>query len=213
MIVNCSASKTTLANWASLSFGYLDADYQPLDTVEAEIPETRLSNVSATLQAPANTAFAEVLVYAENGAEIDHCELISIPGTATAILANSDFEDDLQGWQTCSQGTVTAENAVATINNSCISQQFTASEGLALELTCDGHKADSDHAAVVLGYLDRNFQGIDLREASISTEEGLFPSVSLTAPASTVYVEAMVYALGEADINSCTLQQQQPSAE
>ncbi len=209
MLVNCSASKTT-TNWASMTFGYLDEDYQPLKTVEAEIPDTNFTNVNATLRAPQNTAYAEVLIYAQDGAEIDNCELTNLAqGQSSEALINSYFEEGLNGWQACSHGTVTAENNTVSINNSCISQQFTASEGLALELTCNGIKTGNEHAAVALGYLDENFQGIELTEAAFSTEEDESPTVALTAPPSTVYVEALIYTQGQVDLNTCSLQAQQ----
>ncbi len=206
MIVNCNATKSNRDDWTSLTFGYLDANYKPLDTVEEQIMGTAATNVTASLRAPADTAYAEVLIYTESGAVIEDCELINTQrGVSSELLINSHFEEELTAWQACSQGTVTADNAIATVTNSCISQKFTASEGLELQLTCDSYKTGTEHAAVVLGYLDDSFQGIELTEAPISTVEGLFPSVTLTAPADTVYVEAMVYGLGQVDINSCSL--------
>lgn len=205
MTVTCNISKATHTNWASVTFGYLDADYQPLDTVEAEIPNTTISAVSATLRAPAHTAYAEVLVYAQDGAEIEDCELTAQQGTTLEILVNNNFDEGLEGWTACAQGSATAASAMATVSNSCISQKFTASEGLELLFTCDGHKTGDEHAAVILGYLDADFQGIEVSETQISELEGLNPSVTLTAPSGTKYVEAMVYAEGQADLNSCSL--------
>lgn len=206
MVVNCNASKANRDDWTSLTFGYLDANYQPLATVEEQIIGTATTNVTTSLRAPADTAYAEVLIYTESGAEVEDCELINTQrGVSSELLINSHFEEALTGWQACSQGTVTADNAVATVNNSCISQQFTASEGLELQLTCDSYKTGPEHAAVLLAYLDENFQGIELSETPISTVEGLFPSATLTAPAGTVYVEAMIYGLGQVDVNNCSL--------
>ena len=54
MVLNCSARKET-ANWASLTFGYLDVNSEPLKTVEAPIPDTGFTNVTASLRAPADT--------------------------------------------------------------------------------------------------------------------------------------------------------------
>ncbi len=210
MVVNCSASKAT-NNWASITFGYLDANYQPLKTVEAAIPDTSVNNVSATLQAPVDTAYAEVLVYAEDGAEIDDCVLLNTQGATSELLINNAFEEDLAGWQACSHGTVSAADAVATITDSCLSQKFTASEGLQLELSCDGYKTGSEHAAVALGFLDSSYQGIALSETPISTAADLMPTVTLTAPATTAFVEAMVYTQGQVDLNNCSLRR--PAAE
>jgi len=206
MVVNCSARKET-ADWASLTFGYLDANHQPLKSVEAEIPDTAFTNVSASLRAPAGTAFVEVLIYSENGAEVDDCQLINTQANQPfELLFNSHFEEELNGWQSCSRGSTTTANGVATITDSCISQKFTSAEGRALELTCDGTKIGEKHAAVALGFLDSASQALDMIETPISTEEGLFPTVALTAPAGTSFAQAMVYTVGEVNLNSCSLQ-------
>lgn len=211
MVLNCSALKTS-NNWASITFGYLDKDFQPLKSVEAPIPSSDYTNVSTSLRAPENTAHIEVLIYAQDGAVVDNCELVNTQqGAPTEYLSNSYFEEDMNGWQVCSKGTATAENGVATITDSCVSQKFTASEGLELMLTCDGIKSGDKHAAVALGFLDENFQAIEMTETPISFEEDLYPTVLLTAPAATAYAQAMVYTEGEVTLNSCSLQQ--PAAE
>jgi len=130
MAVSCSARKAT-ANWASLTFGYLDADYQPLKSVEAPIPDANFTNVSATLRAPADTAFVEVMIYAED----------------------SYFEEGMNGWQSCNHGTAMADSGTAT-----------------------------------------------------STQEGLYPTIAMTAPVASTYAQVMVYSEGVANLNSCSLQ-------
>lgn len=207
MVVNCSALKSGL-NWASITFGYLDEDKQPLKTVEAEIPTNSFTNVSATLRAPSNTAFAQVIVYTEEGGEIDDCVLINTQqGLPEELLINSHFEENLTGWQACSHGTVTVENTTATIDNSCLTQKFTASEGLALQLTCDGVKTGTEHAAIGLGFIDRDNQGIALREAVLSTEAGQNPTVALTAPESTAFAQTIIYTEGLVDLSSCSMKE------
>jgi len=197
MVVSCNASKSGNA-WTSLSFGYLDADYQPLGSVETPVTSNLLTEVSASLRAPTNTAFAEVLVYTEEGAVLDDCELINLSeGLPEEFLVNSFFEEGLNGWQSCENGT--------TISGSCISQKFTAYEDVQLSVTCDGVKLDEDHAAVALGYLDMDEQALEMLETPISTEANTFPTVTLTAPASTYFAQVMIYAGGEANLNSCSM--------
>jgi len=212
MVLNCSARKDT-NNWASVTFGYLDVNQEPLKTVETPIPDTSFSNVSASLRAPADTAFVQVLIYAEDGAEIENCELINTQeGQPFELLINSHFDEDLNGWQACSSnGSATTENGIATITNSCISQKFTAGEGRELELTCDGTKIDEEHAAIALGFLDADSQALEMVETPISIEEGLFPTVALTAPAGTHFAQVLVYTESEVNLNSCSLNF--PSAE
>jgi len=164
------------------------------------------------LRAPANTAFVEVLVYAEDGAEIDNCELINTQaGKPLELLLNGHFEDDLNIWQPCSQGTVTAANGTATISNSCITQDFTAPEGIELELTCDGTKTGESHSAIALGFLDADSQVIAVTETPISDQQGLFPTVALTSPAGTRFAQVLIYTEGEVILNDCSLHF--PSAE
>jgi len=206
MAVSCSARKAT-ANWASLTFGYLDADYQPLKSVEAPIPDANFTNVSATLRAPADTAFVEVMIYAEDGAAVDDCELINTqPNQPFELLINSYFEEGMNGWQSCNHGTAMADSGTATIDNSCISQKFTTVAGTELQLTCDGVKLDDKHAAMALGFLDDNSQPIEMRETPISTQEGLYPTIAMTAPVASTYAQVMVYSEGVANLNSCSLQ-------
>jgi len=206
MVVNCSARKESTA-WASLTFGYLDENFQPLKTVEAQIPDTSFTNVSASVRAPLNTSYVEVLIYAEDGAEIDDCELINTQqGQPNELLINSYFEEDLLGWQSCEKGSVTAEGGVATVIDSCITQKFTATPENQLQLTCDATKIGDRHAAVALGFLDSDTQAIEMTETPISTEEGLFPSVALSASEGTRFAQVMVYTEGEVNLNSCSLQ-------
>ena len=205
MVVSCKASRSGNA-WTSLSFGYLDADYQPLGSVETPVTSSLLTEVSASLRAPSNTAFAEVLVYTENGAVLDDCELINLSeGLPEEFLVNSFFEEGLNGWQSCENGTTTVDNDTATITGSCISQKFTAYEGVQLSVTCDGVKLDEDYAAVALGYLDMDEQPLEMNESPLSTEANTFPTVTFTAPASTYFAQVMIYAGGEANLNSCSM--------
>ena len=211
MVLNCTARKES-TDWASVTFGYLDSNFEPLKTVEEPIPDTIFTNVSASLRAPANTAYVEVLIYTEDGAEVDDCELINTAESQPfELLLNSHFDEDLASWQSCGQGTTAAMDGVATITNSCLSQKFTASAGLELQLTCDGTKIGDEHAAVALGFLDSDSEAIEMVETPISTEDGLFPTVALTAPAGTRFLQAMVYTVGEVNLNSCSLHF--PSAE
>jgi len=211
MVLNCTARKES-TEWASVTFGYLDSNFEPLKSVEASIPDTVFTDVSASLRAPANTAYVEVLIYTVDGAEVDGCELINTQeGQPFELLVNSHFEEELTGWQSCSHGTTAAADGVATITNSCISQKFTAAAGTELQLTCDATKIGDKHAAVALGFLDSESQAVDMVETPISTEDGLFPTVAITAPAGTSFAQAMVYTVGEVNLNSCSLNF--PSAE
>ena len=79
-----------------------------------------------------------------------------------------------------------------------------------LQLTCDGVKAGEEHAAVALGYLDIADQPIATVEAPLSTEAGTNPSVTLTGPATAFYAQAMIYATGEASVDSCSMQMVEP---
>ena len=211
MIVNCSVRNESNA-WAALTFGYLDENFQPLKTVEERIFGQDFSNVSASLRAPANTSFVEVLVYAEDGAEIDNCELINTEaGQPLELLVNSHFEEGLIAWEPCNRGSVTAENGVANLSNSCITQSFTATEGVELELTCDGIKTGDNHSAIALGFLDADSQALAMTETPISDQEGLFPTVALTSPAGTRFAQVLIYTEGEVNLNNCSLHF--PSAE
>ncbi len=205
MIASCSARKST-TNWASMTFAYLDADYQPLKMVETALPDTNFTVVSAQLRAPTDTAFAEVLVYAEDGAVIDDCELVNTQaGMPTEYLLNSWFEDSLNGWQTCATGSVTVSDDVATIDDSCISQKFTSPEDIEFAFSCDGATADNQHAGIVIGYLDGSNQPIGTVEAALPDAQGVQPRLTLAAPSSTAYVQVMVYAEGQANVNNCSL--------
>ncbi len=211
MIASCSARKAT-NNWASMTFGYLDKDHQPLKTIEAPIPDTNFTTISARLRAPADTAYAEVLIYAEDGAVIDDCELVNMQeGAPAELLINAWFEEGLNGWQACPRGSVTVDNDVANLNESCLSQKFTAYEGAELTVSCNGVKLDDSHTALALGFLDATTQAIEMIEVPITREEGVYPSVTLTAPASTSYAQVMLYTEGEANIRSCSLTQPEES--
>ena len=206
MVVSCNVSKTG-NSWTSVSFGYLDRNYQPLNSVEAPVSSSILSEVSTSLRAPSDAYFAEVLVFTEEGAVVDDCELINISaGLPEEFLVNSRFEQELNGWQSCDTGTATVDNDTVTITEGCITQKFTAYEGVSLTVTCDGVKAGDEHAAVALGYLDIDNQPIETVEAPLSTEAGTFPSVTLTGPATAFFAQVMIYATGEASVNSCSMQ-------
>lgn len=207
LMISCSARKPG-TEWASISFGYLDANYQSLKTVEAPITGNNFTDVSADLRAPINTAYAEVVLYAEGGAVVDDCELTNLQaGLPEELLLNGYFEEGIDGWQTCANGSATTDNSTAIIAGSCISQKFTAYEGVQLSVTCDGVKTDANHAAVALGYLDVDSQAIGMSETPLTTQANNFPTVTLTAPANTYYAQVMIYAEGEANLNSCTLKE------
>ena len=124
MVVSCSARKNT-NEWGSLTFGYLDANHQPLGSVESQIAGINFSDVTASLRAPTNTAFAEVMIYMQDGGELDDCELINKQaGLPEQLLVNAYFEEDLNGWTSCDTGTASVDNNVATINEGCLRQTF-----------------------------------------------------------------------------------------
>lgn len=205
MVVSCNALRTDNA-WTSLSFGYLDADYQPLGSVETPVTSSLLTEVSASMRAPTNTAFAEVLIYTENGAVVDDCELINLSeGLPQEFLVNGFFEEGLNSWQSCEHGSTAAENNTATITQSCIRQKFTAYEGVQLSVTCDGVKLDEDYAALALGFLDADNQPLEVRETPLSTEANTFPTVTLTGPADTNFAQVMIYTVGEVSLDSCSM--------
>jgi len=204
MMFTCSARKST-NKWASISFGYLDENYQPLKTVEEQIPGNNFSDVTASLRAPANTAFAEVLIYTEDGAAVDNCELINTEAGAPAeLISNPLFEEGLDGWQTCSRGSVSVANDSATLNSSCISQKFTAHEGLELSATCNANGDGNTHSALALGYLDENFQSLAMDEIPLDNNNG-YTSINLVAPPATRYAQVMVYTEGTANVTGCSM--------
>ena len=207
MVVTCSASKSN-NEWASVTFGFLDENFQPLTKVETPIPTgSNPTNLTAKLNAPIDTAFAEVVLFAEDEAVIENCQLVNTSqGAPTELLLNPYFEEELNAWQICSGGTVNVEDDVANLMDGCIRQQFTAVEGNELTLSCDGYRTqESSWAAVALGFLDSNLIPVEVNEAAIPPEQGTFPSVTLTAPATTAFAEVIVFSQGEAHLNSCSL--------
>ena len=215
MVVTCSARKST-NDWASVTFGFLDENFQPLNKVETPIPTgSNLTNLTAALNAPIDTAFAEVILFAEDGAIIDNCQLVNASeGAPTELLLNPYFEEELNGWHNCSGGIATVDDDTATLLDGCIRQQFTAVEGNELTLSCDGYRTgDSDWAAVALGFLDADLIPVEVSETGIPAEQGTFPTVTLTAPATTGFAEVIVYSQGEAHLNNCSLIQIENPAE
>jgi len=209
MLVSCQARKTDgqVNSWTSMTFGYLDENFEPLKTVEKRIANSNFDRVSATLRAPVNASFAEVLFYTESGAEIDDCEIVNTrAGTPTEILQNPYFEEGTDGWAQCNGGSVDVTNNVATVTGTCIQQKFNASAGLSLTMSCDAIKLDNvSYATLALGFLDANNQPLTVEEVPLTVFSTVTPSVSAIAPAGTSFAQVMVYSQNSAEVKSCSL--------
>jgi len=215
MQVSCEARKTDgqVNSWTSMTFGYLDENFDPLKTVEKQIASGNFDRVSAALRAPVDARYAEVLIYTESGAEIDDCEIVNTQaGLPAEILQNPYFEEGIEGWAQCSGGTVDVDNNVATVTGTCIQQKFNATAGLNLTMSCDAVKLDNiGYAAIAVGFLDSNDQPLGTEEVPLTVFSTVAPSISATAPAGASFAQVIVYSQNSTEVKSCSLTKTQPA--
>lgn len=81
--------------WAALMLGYLDADYEPLDTKEVEITHSAFTNTEIVLNAPTNAKYVEVLGYTTGDAQLylDNCNLTDSPNQS--MLTSNPLANDI----------------------------------------------------------------------------------------------------------------------
>ncbi|OED38885.1 hypothetical protein AB833_17765 [Chromatiales bacterium (ex Bugula neritina AB1)] len=205
--------------YSSIAFGFIDESSSPIEVQELAIISADYSPISSTLTAPAAAQSAEVLIYSDAEAIVDNCSVIRL---ADASLINGDFSADLNGWQTCDNGTgdITILNnaldssnkQLAISNGGCISQTTDISEPLSsrsdltIKLGCDALTSGDGYSSITLAYLDGNSQPLSTNEVPISSAStgGVFAS-SLAAPAEAHFAQITLYSEGFSIIDNCSI--------
>lgn len=135
---------------------------------------------------------------------------------ASTLLEQGDFESGIDAWESCDAATlprVTADtpygSAAAKLEKqACIYQSAAAEVGQTHRFICKTNRAGVGWAAVMLGYLDTDFNPLRTIEIEIDSLDWSDTVVDLSAPANTAYVEVLGYTTGDAELtlDNCTLE-------
>lgn len=71
--MNCRAKRDSAARYSSVSLSLMNSNYNSLETQEIPVTTANYSNYTATLTAPANSAYGSVVMYSEDPAVFDDC--------------------------------------------------------------------------------------------------------------------------------------------
>jgi len=121
---SCMAKRNVSSSWSSISLGFSNANYSSvLATDVKEITGSNYNLHSISLAAPTNAAHVAVTLYSEDAATYDNCNLLvdsntgppDPPTPSTSLLANTDFENNLDAWtlKGCGTGTSTSVNTAS----------------------------------------------------------------------------------------------------
>jgi len=201
----------------SLTFTYSDANYIQLEALTETVALTAYNTYLIDMIAPANSQFAAVTLYAENGdARYDNCTVVNTTGETvttptdpvtpapnTNLLSNPDFETDLSGWSTCQDNTSLQSSADAASGNAamaingCVFTEFAVVPGKTYQLSCSAKGNTTDFANMTLSFSDSAFAplaSVDQVVTSADTYSTL--TVEETAPANSANGVVDFYAEG-----------------
>jgi len=223
--LTCDAKAGT-ASFSSLTLTYSDISYTELDSSTRVLAQTSYDNYQIDLTAPANSAFAAVTLYGEEGnAQFDDCIVVTRPGTnptdpapepepepepepvlaGNNLLSNGDFENDLSGWTECQTGstlqtsTDAATGDAAFAVSGCAFTEFEVVPGKIYQLSCSANANNSDFANMTLSFIDSSFTTLSSVDQTVNTSIAYGTiTVEETAPATSATGVVDLYAEGNA---------------
>ena len=170
-----------------------------------------------------NSHFAAICFFALINVGCDSSAVITgdVPQTgaanAVAQLQHGDFESENSAWQSCAAGgsasiNTTSETeygarAALLTKQACIYQTIAAKAGSSMQLSCKTKREGVGWAALMLGYLDSNYQPLDTKETEIVNPAFETTNIALAAPEKTAYVEVLAYTTANSalTLDNCTL--------
>ncbi len=156
----------------------------------------------------------------DSGTGIDSAEepvaAAALAQTSDNLLVNGGFESQLSGdgWRACSSfANFTTDatpgegsGALSIMNGACLSQRTAATAGATYTLSCEGRVVSSNgDSNISFGFVDAGSAAIEVQEHLITTADYATITSTITAPASAVSAEVLIYSEGEAAVDNCSL--------
>ncbi len=228
--LSCSASRTG-NRWTVMQLSYLDSSYQSLFTEISQI-STGAGYSNYTLQgvAPAGTAFVAALMYSEDTTYFDVCSLspsnttpsnpepdttpAPTPDPALNLLANGDFENNLNSWNSCSAANLVEKSsdadagtgALAARNGGCMYQEFAIEPGSAYAMDCRAKSEGPErYTSVSLTMMNASYAALDTAEIPVVSTAYNNYAAQLSAPAGSQYGSVVVYSEDIGVFDNCTV--------
>lgn len=223
--LSCAANPLA-SPFSSITLGFNDNDFQSLASQEIEVDQPGYNTYSRQVTAPDLAQWAALVLYAETGGSLfDRCEVLAgsaapeppsvvspqpIEAPANNLIANSAFEQDLSGWDSCAANTTIAASTAANSGqqalslNGCAFTEFAVTANTSYRLSCFGQPNDSRYASITLGYSDALFNDLQSQEIPLTGSGYGEYTLDLQAPPNSVNGALTLYADGgEAQFDDC----------
>lgn len=180
------------------------------------------SRYSIPLPIAQDATWATVLLSSSDGAATDHCYVVQSGTLAIGaaeeltqnLLQNGGFENVLTDWELCaghdsadfSSEAHLGEKAMEISDGNCIYQEVRVETGAEHELECYARHDGPGVGTLKLGYANNSFQKLSEQELAINGDEFEAYSISLTAPAGSIYAVATFESgVGTGYLDTCSL--------
>lgn len=129
------------------------------------------------------------------------------------LLVNADFENGTENWEVCRSAAnisstgdaVSGTGALSVAGSDCAYQLASAVRDDNYELTCSGKTTGEFWSSMALGYLDENYQPLEMQEVNFDSQDYSAKSIALRAPTGSRYVEALLYSESQGYFDNCSL--------
>ncbi len=224
--LTCSANRTT-GGWTIIELAYLDSDFENLFTDVKQIDQvTGFNQYTVSGQAPVGTAYAAALLYSESDTVFDSCVMqsidsLTVPGVQpqpnpalTNLLANGNFESNLNSWNSCATSSLlavsgdadTGNSAISVDNGGCAYQEFAVEPGNTYSMSCRAKsEADQLYTSVSLTLMDSNYAAIENAEVAVTTTTFGDYSAELIAPVNSRFGSVVVYSEDVGVFDNCVV--------